>query len=333
MRCLALAQAWQDSGGRAVFVWAAMPGGLVALLERENLGQAKIQVLAGSGDDVDATVLIARREQAEWIVVDGAHFGSDYLDSLRASGLKVLAVDDGGRLDRYPVDVLLNQNLAATPGLYVAQIDAETALLLGPRFALLRREFRAYRSWRRPSPRTPRRVLVSFGGGDEGNVTAGVLRNFARSGRTDFEVIALAGATNRHLAELRQVAAEVDFPCELRRGVDNVAEVMAWADVAITSAGSTVWELAAMGLPALVADIADGQLSLLGEVDSFALFQVHGVRELVTGDLPARLDALLERRGTETGLDAEGAARVVAVLRTARVRTEGAHQSLMLSPP
>lgn len=318
MRCLALAQAWQDTGGCAVFIRSEMPDRLVTRLEHEDLTPVRIHAQPGTREDAEATVGVARRKCAEWIVVDGARFGSEYYDVLRAAGLKMLALDDDGSLERYPVDMLLNQNLSGTPALYAGKIDANATLLLGPRHALLRREFRACESWRRPPVRNPRRILVTFGGGDQRNLTTGVLQNLARTGRTDFQVVALVGATNPHLADLKQVAAGLKFRCELRIDVDDVAEVMTWADVAVASAGSTVWELAALSLPAIVCDIEDGQLARLGALDSLPLFRVWRPRDLESMDLAAGLDSLLAQPPAKSGIDVRGADRVAAALQFAR---------------
>ena len=76
---------------------------------------------------------------ADWVVVDGYHLGSDYQRALKEGGARVLVIDDHAHLDRYHADVLLNQNLGApdyrdrAPG---------ARLLIGPHYALLRREFR-----------------------------------------------------------------------------------------------------------------------------------------------------------------------------------------------
>ena len=42
----------------------------------------------------------------------------------------------------------------------------------------------------------------------------------------------------------------------------NMAELMAWADVAISAAGSTAWELACMGLPAALIVVAENQTGI-----------------------------------------------------------------------
>jgi RimJ/RimL family protein N-acetyltransferase len=53
----------------------------------------------------------------------------------------------------------------------------------------------------------------------------------------------------------------------LRRDVSNMAELMAWADVAISAAGTTCWEMCLMGLPALLVDLAENQTRVARELD------------------------------------------------------------------
>jgi len=142
MRCLALAQAWQDSGGEAVFVATELPGGLEERLLHEGFQLIRIPAPVGGPEDAAATLAAARNHSAVWIVVDGYAFTASFLDALREAGSRVLAIDDMANLERYPVDVLLNQNLSATPAAYDGRAGSSTTLLLGPRFSLLRREFR-----------------------------------------------------------------------------------------------------------------------------------------------------------------------------------------------
>lgn len=311
MRCLALAQAWQDAGGVAEFVSAELPARLVERLRRERIAYTHLPTVVGSAADATETLALAEENDAAWLVVDGYRFGPDYYERVRASGRKVLALDDMVHLDRYPVDVLLNQNLSADRANYAGRVDETTEFLLGPRYSLLRREFRTATPAARGPAHTPRRVLVSFGGGDAENFTGRILENLIRSGRRDFSVVVLAGAANPHVVALRALSEAAPFACEVRVSVEDVAAVMAWADVAITAAGSTVWELASMKLPALVGAFEDNQLAGLSALRAVPIFRAWPVEELVDRDLAAELDALLAQPVTFDGVDAQGAVHVV----------------------
>lgn len=311
MRCLALAQAWQDAGGRATFLWAEMPDALVARLKREDIDTVRITETVGSPKDSEVTAGASLRTNATWIVVDGYHFRPEYYERLRAVGLKVLALDDMAHLSRYPVDLLLNQNLSAQRAMYEDRIDAATELLLGPRYSLLRREFHRADHCRSLPVGKSRRVLVSFGGGDEENFTGRILENLIQSQRRDLDVVVLVGAANARATTLQVQADRAPFPCEIRGNVDNVAAVMAWADVAITAAGSTVWELASMRLPALIGAFEDNQLAGLRALAAIPFFRAYPAEELVARDLAADIDALLAQPLAEVNFDAKGAQRVV----------------------
>ncbi|MCS6278607.1 MAG: UDP-2,4-diacetamido-2,4,6-trideoxy-beta-L-altropyranose hydrolase [Opitutus sp.] len=313
MRCLALAQAWQDAGGRAFVLSAELPDGLADRLGREQVQLRRVVVPVGSDADAAATVQTARDLQAEWVVVDGYRFAPGFLHILRDSGLRVMIIDDMAHLDRYPVDLLLNQNLGSSRALYTGKIGAEVPVLLGPRFGLLRREFRCAPPGRDPVGGRAPRVLVSMGGADYENYTLLVLQRLAALGLR-IEAVVLAGAANPHVDTLKAYAAQSPFPCEVRVNLENVAEAMDWADLGITAGGSTVWELAARRLPALIGAISADQLAMLPGLRAIGGFRAMTMGELLSGDLSAELTALLAARPEFGDFDADGAARVVACL-------------------
>src|SRR5580704_7788776 len=85
MRCLALAQAWQDVGGGAVFAMAESTPSIQARLASETCAVESVSAVAGTQDDASRTIVLARERQAEWIVVDGYQFGADYQRALKAA--------------------------------------------------------------------------------------------------------------------------------------------------------------------------------------------------------------------------------------------------------
>ena len=118
MRCLALAQAWQQARGNAIFVMAESTASIEARLRIGNIKVERLCATPGSSDDVTRTCDVARREQADWIVVDGYRFDSAYQKALRAAGMKVLFIDDNGEASPYSADLILNQNLHASEAMY-----------------------------------------------------------------------------------------------------------------------------------------------------------------------------------------------------------------------
>ena len=70
MRCLALAQAWQDDGGRCVFVVATDAGSVFERLEQEHMELVKIKTVPGSTEDAAMTTQIAARANGRWVILD-----------------------------------------------------------------------------------------------------------------------------------------------------------------------------------------------------------------------------------------------------------------------
>jgi len=320
MRCLALTQAWQDSGGGAVFAMAEATPAVEQRLQREEVKVAQLKVESGSSDDLQQTLAVTREMQAAWVVVDGYCFDTDYQAALKQAGLKVLFIDDNGHAEHYSADLVLNQNAHARDKLYASR-DASTRLLLGPRFAMLRREFKPWREWKRETPALGRNVLVTMGGSDPDNVTQRVVEAILSEG--DFETTIIAGGSNPHLASLREFLSNSGRVVRLVENAANMPELIASADVAVAGAGTTSWEMCFLGLPALLIVLADNQQGIADELGKQEIMVDLGRGSEVSRSTIARqLRRLAEssavrremsRRGHDL-VDGLGAERVVSAL-------------------
>lgn len=259
MRCLALAQAWRERGGRVVFLQAQTTPALVERVRDAGCEVELISASPGSAEDARATAECAAVSGARWVVGDGYGFGADWQARVRAGGVQLLVLDDYGHAAHYHADVVLNQNAGAVAESYAAR-DAHTRLLLGPAYALLRKEFQEFAK-RVPTVSTRAlRVLVTLGGADPDNATGVVIE--ALAGFPGLDVLVVVGAANPHLQTLRRRVELLGAGWTLESAVRDMAERMAWADVAISAAGSTVWELARAGLPAALVITADNQIGI-----------------------------------------------------------------------
>ena len=340
MRCLALAQAWKacvrqrgDAPHDAVHLLCgpSLPEVLRERIELEGVRVATLPagLTPGSAAERDFTRAYAERIEAGTIVVDGYVFDADYYAGLRAPGRPLLAIDDCVTSSYYPVDVLLNQNLGASEALYPAgeRRDADTRLLIGPRYVLLRDEFVS-----RDVPLAPRReassvdrpmrVLITLGGSDPEGLTRRVARAMATLDTPALEALVVMGAATPP-QRAQEVADEVGSRGRVVRSVPNMAEVMAWADVAITASGSTIYEAMAMGLPSLVVVAAANQRELASALFERGIGASLGEhRALDEARVATELQRLLEdpvrrrayARAAREVVDGHGRSRVVDAL-------------------
>lgn len=257
MRCLALAQAWQDAGGEVVFAIAIESPALEARLRAEGIEVTRLSTSPGSMDDAIQTIDLARERSVDWVALDGYHFGAHYQRMLRG-GPCLLVLDDYGHAEHYYADVVLNQNLYANEDFYPNR-EPHTRLLLGARYVLLRREFLKWQGWRREIPEVARKVLVTLGGSDPDNVTFHVIQALQRVKVDGLEVVVAVGGNNPNNEAIQSAIQGSRSPIRMEKNVTNMPELMAWAEVALSAAGSTVWELAFMGLPSVIITVAKNQ--------------------------------------------------------------------------
>jgi len=306
MRCLALAQAWYDRGGQSIFIMATEAPALAARLKSEGIEVLYLAVQQGSVDDAAQTSKLAQQMNTSWVIVDGYHFGSDFQRIIKDSGKRLLFIDDNSHTDHYYADIVLNQNIHANESLYQNR-EHYTKLLLGTRYVLLRREFMKWRGWKRETPETGCKLLITLGGGDSDNVTLKVIHALQQLKINDLETIVVVGGSNPHFKELQSSIRNLPLTIRLKHNVTNMAELMAWADVAISSASTTVWELVFMGLPSLVLVLANNQrfiAELLGMKKVVVSLDRH--KNLSCGEISRQVTYLLENQDKRSKMTLEG---------------------------
>ncbi len=321
MRCLALAQAWKDAGGGVTFVMAESTPAIEERLCSEGAGLVRIEAVPGSDPDSEQLIALTRNLCPSWVVVDGYRFGSGYQRALKNEQLQVMLVDDNGRSGTFSADVVLNQNIHAQESLYHDR-ESYTRLLLGTKYALLRREFTSVKS-SREIPSIARKLLVSMGGSDPDNVTLRVVEAIEQVAVDELQVAVVAGGSNPHLASLVEAVARSSRGCSILNNVTNMQEVISWADLAISAAGSTCWEYCALGLPAALVAVAENQINVAEVLHAAGAarrvagglrFHIGEMAQLITRLANSASERQALSRTARTLVDGGGAGRVLSTL-------------------
>jgi len=306
MRCLALGEAWQYCGGKVILMGRVENEAL-----QRRIGELGILFvpLAGAFSPTDEMrrlndLLFMLRNTGHtpnchpWLVLDGYHFDTGYQSMVRGRGYKVCIIDDTAHLNFYDATIVLNQNVNTSALSY--RCSDKTCLLIGSQFALLRRHF-----W--DMPRKPRsvsgiayRVLVSFGGMDACRQLTKVVRALRNVSLARLEVTLVAGFEDSDINDLRHVAGELANQHEIHivSDVQNMPDIMARSNIAITAGGTTTLELCFMGVPMILIAIADNQLGIISGLQAagagIALGWYNKVSE---ADIATSMNTLLQETG------------------------------------
>lgn len=336
MRCLTLADALKQRGANCRFVSRHLPDHLRSMLVAkghefthldslqndmalDELAHARWLGISQAQDAADSIQALSDKVW-DWLIVD--HYALDFRweSMLRQLARRILVIDDVADR-RHDCDVLLDQNFYADMNRrYDGKVPSHCQLLLGPRYALLRDEFRQLREQVKPRTGRVKRVLVFFGGVDADNHTARAIEVLASIGGHDGHVDVVIGAQHPHREEVEAICAEQRFVCHVQ--TSRMAELMALADVAIGAGGSATWERCCLGLPTLTLCVADNQGKQIADAASEGLLYAPELEGELTPAIGRHVSALLEngylrqaisRNGMRT-VDGRGVLRVIGNL-------------------
>lgn len=278
-RMKALARELEDKGARVVFLSVAperIEGFDVKSIHQQddpNLQDSEIELLLG-------------QTGATSLVVDSYDYDQARLDRLGQMKIPVIYIDDLN-LHRFDVDMVVNGNL------YAPKMDYQgrACFLLGNDFLLMRREFSGLPT--RKVHRDVSDVMITMGGADITNQTPVLLEILIAYPLFDhLRWHVVIGPAFKNEAEIRYIS----------RGKPNIhlyhnpdmRELMLGCDLCISAGGSTVYELAAAGVPALLVVTADNQIQLVNEADKRGLAAYAKALEVRGEEIYKSLDRLMD---------------------------------------
>jgi len=246
-------------------------------------------------------------------------------------------------VDAYPVDTAYQRTVREAVPLAVHQDDAHHAVCadlfcnwnlygpdidhefvgdaprtcLGAEYALLRAPIRERAARDPPWREDPERAVVTMGGSDVADLTPAAVRAFdglgvrvdavVGPGCSDAQERTVAAAADAVAADVRVVRDPPDLPERLFR-----------ADLAVTTAGSTVYELLALGTPFVSRPVVDNQMPIaraLRERDAAVVLDRADGEAAIRGGVETLLDSdrrqTLRERGRRL-VDGRGTERVAA---------------------
>jgi UDP-2,4-diacetamido-2,4,6-trideoxy-beta-L-altropyranose hydrolase len=286
MRCAALAHVLRDSGWRCA--WATLSDNAAMTTRLAAHFDEFIDLVPDQ--DLAPDQFEPRQMQAHWpdgcrlLVVDHYQRDAAYASSCRGWADRILAIDDLAER-AHDCDLLLDMAPNCDETKYRARVLDDATLLLGPAYALLRPEFATTR--RRILPRrydgAARRILLALGATNPKGILDTVLDAIEQASVDLAPDLILAWNT----PDKDRLAARVALAGgQIHIDVDNMAELMAAADLAVGAGGMSSWERCSLGLPTLLLVIADNQMANAKALSAL------GAAQTVTADTASLVGAI-----------------------------------------
>ncbi|MCZ8514889.1 UDP-2,4-diacetamido-2,4,6-trideoxy-beta-L-altropyranose hydrolase [Paenibacillus filicis] len=281
MRCLTLANKLRQKGAFVQFISREHPGHLCNHIEQQGFIVHRLspplqpnetndkkssyeQWLGVSWElDVEQTLSALRKTHVPMDLMIVDHYAIDikWEQRIRQHVDKIMVIDDLANRG-HDCDILLDQNLYEHMDERYKELVPDRCLqLLGPRYALLREEFRAAQKQAKIRDQAIQRVLVFFGGSDPTNETEKALQAITLLDEKyiTFDVVVGNSNVNReHIEILCSKLPNVNYYCQ----INYIAKLMTQADLSIGAGGSTTWERCVLGLPAITITTADNQMEV-----------------------------------------------------------------------
>ena len=333
MRCKTLASEMMKTGAEVIFLSRNMPQSCAKLLDESGIayinltsfsnealnGRSPYDKWLGTSQDADSweCMSVLSGMECDLLVVDHYSLDASWEGRMRPFTKKIMVIDD--LADReHDCDFLLDQNYYVDmESRYKAKVSIKCTLFLGPKFAILKSEFG--RIHKNILPRTSiKNILVSLGGVDVNNFTAVTLHAISMFEDEKFKVDVVIGAVHPMPETIFAICKRFKFNVHVQ--TEEMAQLMAQADLAIGASGATTWERCCLGLPSLVVTLAENQVQIAQDIDSYGASLYIGSEDFVSANIIFNvISALIDNpkkllklsKSAYALVDGEGAARVL----------------------
>lgn len=298
MRCLVLAEDLRKRSVNVTFICRILPGDLIAHIENKgfsvislpptenNISANEDEIsnenwldLNWKTDALQTIEAICKKPEIDWLIID--HYGIEkkWERSVRPGVKRIMVIDDLANRS-HDCDILLDQNLYRNlEKRYEELIPESTSTLLGPKYLLLRQEFRDLQFVKNKNV-TVKRILISFGGSDPTNETMKAIKAIKIINRPEIAVDVVVGISNEKYSIIKKYCEKLPN-IKIHYQIDYLAKLMSEADLAIGAGGSTTWERCYVGLPAITIETAENQSEILAYLSEIGAVWHLGVSEKV----------------------------------------------------
>jgi len=276
MRCLVLAEKLRNRNCNVIFICKNSKGNIndiiidkgfkLFILEQNNWQHEEIK-----------NYIIKEKIKIDWLIVDSYDLDFEFEYQMCQYIKKIMVIDDLANR-RHFCNVLLDQNLSDNTDRYDSLIPQSCKKFLGLEYLLLRDEFKNIPKKIRND--SIKNILVSFGGSDNTNETTKALEGLGPLQNTNVNVI--VGNSNINKYTIKYLCHKYNY--NYFEQINNMAELINKADIAIGAGGISLWERCYLGCPSLVTILADNQIEGVNNADKLQCIKNMGWYENVKSE-------------------------------------------------
>lgn len=283
MRCLSIADAAKEKGVESCFILS--DDNAAELIEKKGY---RTIVLGSQWDDLEAElpeiIEVIKEKKIDSIFVDSYMITEKYMNELKKY-VKVASFDDLGNFT-IPADLIINydawQNEEEYRGKY-----SDTKVLFGYKYIPLRKEFFDISFDKRVKEKN---LLIMSGGSDSCHAIEKILQKVENCDVDN--IYAICGIYNQDYERLFDKYNK-NSKINILKNVDNIQEYMLKADVCVSAAGNTMYELAACGTPTILYSISEYQYEVAENYGKRGLAEYVG--DIKDGETVEKINRILDK--------------------------------------
>lgn len=280
MRCMSLGRAFRQKGWKVSFYSKYYLGGTFLKKEgfpvemqemeesKENPDNFSFGTKEEQIEDLQWLIPLLQRDRPDVLFVDSYNVSVSFFSELKKYVGCLMYLDDLAAWD-YPVDILLNPNIDAGKKGYETFHNPKV-FFTGSTYCLLREEF--LNPPKRQVAEKVEHIMITTGAADPKNMTETLLKWGEKYWKEAvFHLVIGAAFPNRQMwRELENSKVKLHFSPK------RMSDIMLQCDLAISAGGSTLYELAACGVPTIAFLYSENQRGVVETMDEMGYLKNLG---------------------------------------------------------
>lgn len=216
---------------------------------------------SSSQGEADFHLSVLERYDSKHIIIDDYRSDGEHQKKLRANGIRIVQQYDASKKQNFAANLVVNGSPYEKSEFYSKDVlydDVE--FLLGPKYCILRPIFF---SPTLKENHKEKKILMTFGGGSDRGAILYILKKCYQSiTEKHWKLTIIVSDKNENIKEISDwISLNGHQNIELIVNPDSMAEIMSTCRFAIMGGGTTIFEAAYLGIPALLIPIADNQIN------------------------------------------------------------------------